>query len=230
MKKLLFIVILFLLFPLTILAKPYNIVDLTVDIDDNDWYVFTRDNIKDNNELDALGITYEYMNTFFLSNSAYLDAVTVVSDNEYLEAFVCIKDVESKYNLHKFSNDDLKELESDFVAKQPNSTDHYIYVTDKYKYVYIMYPDSNLYVIDYYTVINGKGYTIKFQKPTSFSENDKAIIKGMIDNITFKLDSKYEKSTKKFSYMRVIICAIVGGIIGGIGGFIKSKMKKKSSN
>ena len=229
MKKLLFIVMLFLLFPLTILAKSYNIVDLTVDIDDNDWYVFTRDNIKDNSELDALGITYEYMNTFFLSNSAYLDAVTVISDNEYLEAFVCIKDAESEYNLHKFSNDDLKELEADFV-KQTNSTDHYIYVTDKYKYIYFMYTDSNLYVIDYYTVINGKGYTIKFQKPTSFSDADKAIIKEMIDNITFKLDSKYEKSTKKFSYMRVIICAIVGGIIGGIGGLIKSKTKKKSSN
>lgn len=44
-------------------AKDYTVsdTDLTISIDDSYWYVFTRDNIEGNPELDELGITYDYI-------------------------------------------------------------------------------------------------------------------------------------------------------------------------
>ena len=51
--------------------------------------IFTPDNIKDNAELDELGISYEYMVETFQTNEAYLDAVLFYQDSEdYIEIFV----------------------------------------------------------------------------------------------------------------------------------------------
>lgn len=47
--------------PMAAAAKDYTIsgTDMTVTVDDTIWYVFTRDNIQNNPELEELGISYE---------------------------------------------------------------------------------------------------------------------------------------------------------------------------
>ena len=222
--------ILALLFPIAISAKQYNFKDLSIDLNEDEWYIFTRDNIKDNEVLEKLGITYEYMNNFFNTNNTYLDAITFLNEEEYLEMFVAAKDTYLDYNLHKYSDDDLKDLEEEFISKT-NPTEHGIYNTGKYKYIYQVYNDEklNLNVIDYYTVINSKAYTIKFQKVNEFTSDEKSIIKEIIGDISFKLDSKYENKPKSnsFNFMEIIIYAVVGGLVGGIVSLITKKKNKK---
>ena len=88
-KKLLISVVIAFCFALmlvmTAFAKDYVVseTDLTVKIDDTVWYVFTRDNIENNLELDELGVSYDYMNEFFQDNQVFLDAI-LFSEFAYL--------------------------------------------------------------------------------------------------------------------------------------------------
>ena len=73
MKK--YLLILLLLFPLTVTAQTYQVDEyMKVDMNDN-WYTFTRTNLKDNKQLEELNITYDYLNDFMNKNNVYLDAL-----------------------------------------------------------------------------------------------------------------------------------------------------------
>ena len=62
MKK--YLLILLLLFPLTVTAQTYQVDEyMKIDMNDN-WYTFTRTNLKDNKQLEELNITYDYLNDF----------------------------------------------------------------------------------------------------------------------------------------------------------------------
>ena len=76
MKKILFALLIFMM-PIFVFAKEYSIKDinLKMEIDDNYWNVFTRDNYKDNELLKSLGVTNEYMENYFTQNNAYVDAL-----------------------------------------------------------------------------------------------------------------------------------------------------------
>ena len=61
MKKILFLII-FMLFPFMVIAKNYNVNDLNLQLDlSDDYIVLTRDNLDNNEGLEKLGITKEYM-------------------------------------------------------------------------------------------------------------------------------------------------------------------------
>jgi hypothetical protein len=63
--------------------------DMNIEIDDTAWYVFTRNNLMDNPELDDLGVSYDYMYDLMYDNGIYLDAIILYSDSdEYLELFL----------------------------------------------------------------------------------------------------------------------------------------------
>ncbi len=223
MKKVLLFVALFFV-PLFVSAATYTVGDITQKYDDSKWIVFTRENIKGNAKLKEFGIEESYLSSLFEQQSIYLDALT--SDTA-IESFVFIKDVVSDTNLHKYSNSEIKELENE-VIKDFNTTKHGIYETGGYKYVYMTYEDQGLKIYDYYTVINGKGYTLKFQKKTDFSTSELALIKGIVDNSTFKLDSKYEKDPDKSILYSAIKDGIIAAAIAGIAAVIIAVVKKKN--
>lgn len=88
MKK--YLLILLLLFPLTVTAQTYQVDEyMKVDMNDN-WYTFTRTNLKDNKQLEELNITYDYLNDFMNKNSVYLDALKKESERteDMIESFV----------------------------------------------------------------------------------------------------------------------------------------------
>lgn len=109
MKKFLFIFI--LLIPLIVSAKSYTIKDMTVSFD-NDWTVFTRDNIDNNQELKDIGLTTEYMEDLFNKNDIYIDAVIFNKENpsDTIEMLYAIKSTDLERNLHKYSEKELKEF------------------------------------------------------------------------------------------------------------------------
>lgn len=232
MKKILLLLLLFVI-PISVSAKEYSAVDLTIDFDDSKWYVFTRDNIKDNAELEELGITYEYANNLFLSNYLYLDAALVYEDGDSsntLESFIIIKDTTLERNLHTYSIKEIQGLEDELI-KGYDVSEHGIYSFNNYKYVYMEYKDKGLNIIDYFTAINGKMYTIKLQKQNKFTSEEKELMKSIVNTISFKLDPKYEKLVKTnksegINYKEIIITTIIGGIVGGIIGGVIGLIKR----
>ena len=229
-RKILCFVLFLMIFPLVISAKTYSALDATVNLDETKWNVFTPDNIKDNPELEELGLTYEYMDNVFKTNNMYLDAALFDQDdqNNTMEFFVIAKKTTIKSNLHMYSDKDMKDIEKEII-KDTISTGHDIYSTNNYKYVYMYYTDQGLNLCDYYTVINGYVYTIKIQKVNAFTDSDKTMIKSIVDGISFKLDEKYEVAPKKvgFNFTRIIIYAIVGGVVGGLSALLSKKKKVK---
>ncbi len=221
MKKILFILV--LLIPFCISAKQYTIEDLTVSFD-KEWTVFTRDNIENNYELTKRGLTTDYMEKLFNENDIYIDAVDYnhekASDN--IEILFGIKPTELERNLHKYNEKELKELEEEMI-KGLDVSDHGIYNTGKYKYVYMVYKDNGINVCDYYTVINGNGYTIKLQKVNKFTQEDLNDFKKQINTIYYKVDPAYEKDINRFNWKSIIIYAAIGAIVGGITSVIKRK-------
>ena len=81
---------LFSLLTTTVFATTFTLggTDLTIDVDDSIWYVFTRDNLENNPELDELGLTSEDVTNILHTYNAYMDAVLFYEDGEYLECFV----------------------------------------------------------------------------------------------------------------------------------------------
>ena len=71
-------------------AKTYNLgeTDMSVSVDDTTWYVFTRENIMNNPELDELGIDYQTMYSILHNNEAYMDAILYYEDGQYIELIV----------------------------------------------------------------------------------------------------------------------------------------------
>ena len=85
-----------LILPMTAYARSYTVgeTDLSISIDDTSWYVFTRNNIKNNSELGDLGVTYDYMYDLMHENEIFLDAIVFYEDSdEYLELFLRKRDL-----------------------------------------------------------------------------------------------------------------------------------------
>ena len=138
MKKVLLIIVLFLLFPIISYAETYVAIDLKIDLDDKEWYVFTRYNMENNKNLDKLGISYDYLNNFMKNNYVYVDALNI---NNNIELFVLAKKTDLKYNFHNFSNKHLKVIAEE-MTKQMNTDDYDIYKANKYKYLHFDYSDK----------------------------------------------------------------------------------------
>lgn len=225
------IIILLVIVVSPVMAKEFTIsdTDIKVNLDDSKWYVFTRDNIKDNKQLKEFGISEDYMNTTFTNGNIYLDAIKFKSNNEIIELFVMKKPVEKIKNMSKYSDKELQDVAKE-IAKNENTSDYKIYKTD-YKYVNTKYSDSGKEIIDYYTVINGYGYTIKLQSDKSFTTDEQKEMEDIIKSVSFKIDKSLKEPSKGMN--KVWQDALIGAIVGGLGGAtytLVNKNKKKKNN
>ena len=76
--------------------------DMSISIDEEYWYVFTRDNLLNNPELWEVGITYNDIKTEFDEKNLYLYAISYYSDAErYIEIYVEKENYDSKRNLRR---------------------------------------------------------------------------------------------------------------------------------
>ncbi len=241
MKKIgyVFLLLAFMIFPFVVNAETYKVSETDVSISFNDpaWYVFTRDNIKDNSELTGLGLTYEYMDNLMKTNNIYMDAALFneTDANENLEMFIRVIDLtEDVGNLHTYSESEIKTFGDELLnSGKFNMTGYSIY-GDKYKYIVFEYTDLGYNIHQYYTVINGKGYNFTTQKINKINDSDRAIIKNIIDTIEFELDSYYETpiGSENGSSLKdsIIRGAIIGAIVGLIGGIVAKIKKGKDNN
>lgn len=228
----------FALFPVTAYAETYNLggTDMSISVDDTSWYVFTRDNIKHNSELDELGLSYDTMYSVLYDNEAYMDAILLYDDGQFAELLIRKRTLDTGIvNLSNYDNEQVLEL-AEGLAERQGTNDYSVY-ENQYKFAKLEYLDSSMgyYICEFVTIVNKDNYTLTFQTTLPFTDWEYDEIEDIVDSINFDIDTSLkEKKPTTFSDT-VIEKAIVGGIsgamLGGIASLyaaIKNKKKKNS--
>ena len=223
------------LLPITTYAETYNLggTDMSISVDDTVWYVFTRDNIKNNSELDELGITYDAMFDILHNNEAYMDAILYYEDGEYVELFVRKRTLDTGIaNLSNYKNSEVLELAKGLAKKQ--GAEKYSVYENQYKFAKLEYIDSNYgyYICEFVTCVNKDNYTFTFQSTSRFTDEEYAEIESIVDSVKFDVDTsiKEKKSTSIAENVveKTIGGAVIGGIIGAVIAITNIKKKKSS--
>lgn len=232
--NMLLVVLAIFIFPTIVNAQRFypEGTDLNVWIDDTKWYVFTRDNLYNNPELDEIGITYDYLYDFMHNNYVYLDGALFYDDStDNLELLIRKKSIDKIKNLTNYSNDEIMELAEELAEKQDSDV-YDIYESD-YKYVYLKYTDLGYYLVEYYTIVNGESYTLTVQKQSPFTSNELYEIETIVDSIDFDVDTSLKEpsgglnSSSSSIWEEAITGGIAAAIISGISALVNHKKKKK---
>lgn len=222
--------------PMAAAAKDYTIsgTDMTVTVDNTIWYVFTRDNIQNNPELEELGISYEYMYDVLYDNHAYMDAILFYEDGSYMELFVRKNALEdSIVNLSNYSEGEAREF-AKALAEEVGAQDYEVY-ENTYKFSRMEYVDTNYgyYVCEYATIVNQDGYTLTFQATMPFTDWEYEQIRTIVDSVRFDVDTSLKEpkdSSGEDILVRTIAGAAIGGTVGCVTALTRKKKKKADKN
>ena len=236
MKKI-YLLLLIVLIPSMIMAKEYYIKDINykINIDEN-YMVFTRDNLENNEELKSLGITVDRMKTIMSNSNIYLDIIDKSSKKEIL-LVVPKKEI----TINNYSNFPNNFLESSAKLYAENvGAEKYDTYKAKHNFITVDYYDSKTgyYIVNYYTVVNAKGYNLQLQKTTPITDDEKAELRTMVESINIEIldDYKVEKESVQkaindsnksgFNWKRIIVYMVIGAIVGGLSSLIGLLVKK----
>lgn len=219
-----------MIWPVTVNAKVYQVgeTDMSITIDDEYWYVFTRDNIKDNPELAELGVSYSDMYDILQENKMYVDALLFYDDGSYMEFGVRKTNIDKIVNLANYDDDKVMEL-ADKLAELHDVKTYSIY-ENQYKFIRFDYTDGDYYVCEYITVINGDNYTLTFQETVPFVDSEYDEIQTIVDSVRFNIDASLKEpsqSSLSEGLGDAFIRGAVTAAVLGIGGLIFGKKKKK---
>ena len=222
--------------PMAAAAKDYTIsgTDMTVTVDDTIWYVFTRDNIQNNPELEELGISYEYMYDVLYDNHAYMDAILFYEDGSYMELFVRKNTLEdSIVNLSNYSDGEAREF-AKALAEEAGAQDYEVY-ENTYKFSRMEYVDANYgyYMCEYATIVNQDGYTLTFQATMPFADWEYEQIRTIVDSVRFDVDTSLKEpknSSGEDILVRTVAGAAIGGTVACVTALTRKKKKKEDQN
>lgn len=201
--------------------------DVRMNIDDSEWYVFTRENIYNNYELDELSISYDYLYDFMHNNSVYMDAILWYNDSDYIELFVRKAKFEKIVNLSNYSDDDVLEIAEGLAGKH-NTSDYGVF-ENQYKFIELKYYESGFNIKEYCTVVNGYNYTFTFQSNFSMGYKEYNEFDDIIDSVWFDVDESLKEPKKENSYFDAFIeGAVIAAIVGGIGALIRWRKSSKN--
>ena len=220
---------LFLILPVTLFAKEYDLKDTNLKIAlDSNWTVFTKDNIKDNSLLSKYDMTEEYLTNYMNKRDAYLDAF---HKNGY-QLIIRMQDITKINNLSNRTENEIKAFANQII--ESTKVDKYdIYKQNNITYIKIIYKISstNSYSIEYLTVVNNKLYIFDIICGKEYpSENTLSSSNNLINSVNITIDSKYKKEEGDYfftSALGMIICGIsLAFVILIIYFIIKTKKKK----
>ena len=238
MKKLMALLII-MLFPFFVFAKEYEENNIRVKLDVNDEFmVFTRDNLDDNQDLIKLGLTKDKMLDIMAKGGIYFD---IVKEDISSEILVVVPDVTLPISNLTGVSTDLLDSFRDEAANKVGASISSTY-KNNYDFIVVDYYDKNMnyYIVNYYTVVNSKGYNFQIQKKVEINETDRENLKKIVDSVVF-LDFDAKKSTnsdininnktykKPFDYKIIIYGAVIGALVGLVTYYVSMYFKKKSS-
>lgn len=247
MKKILLFIIGLFVLPICVSAEKYRISDLDLSIDVPDSYlVITRDNYKNNPEMDAYGVTPEYMEQVFTTYNAYLDAFDISTGKEI---FIIVNPVNGDYS--NYSKDVLEDLipalESQYISLGATNIKIDIVNINGMNYFQVDYSQGGYYLVNYYLVYQNNGYNFQIQSSSILTDSDKNAYYNIVKTITFgeeeedvpptvdNEEPKQENNTNNKedsednSNLFIIIGASAGVLLGVIIGLVVSANKKKNN-
>ena len=228
MKKLM--VFLFItLFPIFIFAKELEITDLNMNlnVNDND-IILSIDNLENNKDLEKLGISKETMENIMINNNIYLDIIK--ADASYEILVIVPQTNVSIVNLTKKDDAFIENLRKE-VVEETGAEISSIY-KNNYKFIMVDYydKDTGYYAVNYYTVVNSKGYNFQLQKKSKITDSDKNDLKEIVDSVKFKVIEEKKEEIKEekeeFNYMNLVYGAILGLMAGVITYYMGITIKR----
>lgn len=216
-------------------AETYDLsdTDMSIRLDDTVWYVFTRDNIEHNAELEELGISYDAIHDILYNSDIYMDAIVYYKDGTYLEFFVRKKAMHAgSINLTERPDDQVLTMAK--IRAQQYGAETYSVYKNQYKFAKLEYFDGNeqYHVCEYVTIVNKTNYVFTFQSKAAFTQWESAQMEEIIDSIQFDMDTaveeKDEDSFWDYVLPRTIGGAVIGGAVGGVLEIRKIRKKKKA--
>lgn len=197
MRKILYTLLVIFIFPTIVFAKNYDITSQKLHIDFNDdWTVFTRENLENNPYLDDFNLTYDYLNKLFYDNDIFIDAIY---QDKSIEMFLRVKSVQDINNISNYNDEKLDNLAST-LAKKVKASKYYVLKND-YNFIVTEYKDADYNILSYYTIVNSKGYTFSVQSKNEITDTNKEHINNIISSI--KYDVKLTK-TEKINYKLIV--------------------------
>ncbi len=232
MKKLLFVVVLFLLCPVIVFGENFEIKEygITMSFDKN-WDVFTRESDRNDYFLVKYDLDYDFLQNSLKRDMIYLYAINEIGNDTKIELFIMTNgnkaDAARPMNLEEF-----KEYAS-ILAKKFGADGYEIYESN-YKYIKYDYFAENvdLYYTNYLLYIDSIGYFFTARKETPFTDDEITQIENVIDSIAISGDgiqyvegesTEETQEIKGFNYQRFIINFIVSFLFGIITWTIVNK-------
>ena len=226
MKKVLFIILCFL-FIGVVNAKEYHVDDMTINIDESFWNVYTKDNLNEydadiknefKNDVKIYAISKEGQYEFNISSRS-IDTVTNLNN---------LKDDEAKSFLTGFETE-FKKYFSDYTLTNYKSN----WYKNDYSFVNVSFGVESVNLNLYTTIVNRKQYDLIYYNNDNTKYEDTDFQEEFIDTIKFDVDESMEEiifSPKvviralwdKFKYALIIIVPIIILVI------ILSKNKKNN--
>ena len=245
MKKILLFIICLFILPIYVNAEEYTISDLGIKIDiPSNYLVITRDNYKNNPEMEAMGVKPEYMEQVFQTYNAYLDAFDSLTGKEI---FVIVNPVNADYS--NYSTEELKgaipTLEEHYKSIGGENVKVEVISINGLNYFKIDYTQGGYYLLNYYLVSENKGYNFQVQSLKQLTETDKSEHHKIVESVSFghtnevpptveedkepvKENVEDEEEDNKDTIF-IVIGASVGVLVGSIIGIVISSKKKKSN-
>lgn len=221
MKKILLIVVMFLIIPTGVFAKTYEVENsgFKITFDEQIWDVFASGEPFDAELLKKYDWDNETMQSYLKYYYMYIAAVY---DGEELFDFSARTSPERvDYEVTNY------EAFGSSVAREMGTDDYEIY-ENNYKFVKLEYYDlnDNQYFISYHILINSQYYMFTAQKVSEFTEDEKLEIKEVIDSIVF-----HENLIESPKFQINWTSAICSGITCMIGATIMYlALRKKTKN
>lgn len=223
MKKLLFVVVLFLLCPVIVFGENFEIKEygITMSFDKN-WDVFTRESDRNDYFLVKYDLDYDLLQENLKDNLIYLYALHETDADEKIE-FIVMTNGEKVEEDRPMTLEEFKEFAS-MLAQKYGADDYEIY-ENNYKYIKYDYYDENvdLYCSEYFLYIDSIGYFFTARKEVPFKDEEIALIENVIDSIAVSGDgiqyvegesTEETQEIKGFNYQRFIINFIVYFVFG----------------
>ena len=218
-KKVLFGLIGILMLPLVVNAQSVDVGSAYLDLELPDsWYVFTRDNLEGNIDLEELELTEDYVMEYFLEYSMYVNSF----DDDY-DFYVYMSDTEDIGNLDDYYNFEVDDLAVELMDMY--GADSYEIYDNDYKFIRMDYESDGYYILDYYTIIDDKSYIFSIQKLSELTETDMNTMEEIVDSVHF--DNYVDNGLNEIIIVSigvsiVVILMLIVYIVG------KSKDKKVS--
>ncbi len=190
LKILLILIINIILFSSIVNATIFSQEDISLDINDEIWAVFTRENIEYSDEIHLLWTHKDIVKNRMENQNVYIYALQKDIESEKAMELSVIKTLAEGFeNLHMYDDEYVKDIAKSM--EEATGSRQIGLIEKEHTFVVLERKDvdeNNIkYVLDYITYINGNTYQIRVEKSEEFSYQDRERIDNIVNSVSFDI-------------------------------------------